>query len=112
MGRRLIFLLSFFFLSFFSFFSSSPLRASRSRVQFLKSPSYAEGRKSGVQKKYEYGCDIATAIRTGKKFDLNALEPVRKESTETDDAKRLHQQGGLDILYQEKLRVHLEQEKY
>ena len=59
-----------------------------------------------VQKKYEYGCDIATAIRTGKKFDLDALEPVRKESTETDDVKRLHQQGGMDILYQEKLRVH------
>ena len=28
-----------------------------------------------VQKKYEYGCDIATAICTRTKFDLVALEP-------------------------------------
>ena len=33
-----------------------------------------------VQKKYEYGCDIATAIRTGKRFDLKTVEPTREES--------------------------------
>ena len=38
-----------------------------------------------VQKKYEYGCDIASAIRTGKRFDLKSEEPKLEESTDKDD---------------------------
>ena len=65
-----------------------------------------------IQKSFEYGCDIATAIRSGNKFDLSALEPVRKISEKTTEADRMLEQGGLDIRYQERLRVHLEREKH
>ena len=30
-----------------------------------------------VQKKYEYGCDMAQAIRAGKAFDINTVKPTR-----------------------------------
>ena len=65
-----------------------------------------------VQKVFEYGCDIATSIRDGKRFDLDAEEPKRKESIKTDDAARMLEQGGFDIRYQETLRVHLERDKH
>ena len=52
------------------------------------------------------------AICTGKRFDLKSEEPSRDESTETDDVKKAYQQSGMDILYQERLHVHLECEKH
>ena len=64
-----------------------------------------------VQKKYEYGCDIATAIRTGKRFDIKSVEPKRGISENKDENEKSHEQGGLDILYQEELRVHLDRKK-
>ena len=65
-----------------------------------------------VQKKFEYGCDIATAIRTGKRFDIKTVKPKRGISQQTDADQKVHQQGGLDILYQEELLVHLDRKKY
>ena len=43
---------------------------------------------------------------------MKSEEPKRDESTESDDTKRAYQQNGMDILYQERLRVHLEREKH
>ena len=65
-----------------------------------------------VQKKYEYGCDIATAIRTGTRFDLKTVEPKREESKKTDKDEKQHEQSGMDIKFQEELRVHLDCKKY
>ena len=39
-----------------------------------------------VQKAFEYGCNIATAIRSGTKFDLLALEPERMISTKDKES--------------------------
>jgi len=39
-----------------------------------------------VQKKYRFGADVAKSIRDGKRFDINAIKPVRAVSTEKDDA--------------------------
>ena len=65
-----------------------------------------------VQKQYEYGCDIAQAIRSGTKFDIKSVQPTREVSTETDDMARKHEQDGLDIMFQEELRVFMERKKY
>ena len=32
-----------------------------------------------IQKTFEFGRDISTAIRDGKKFDLNTKQPTRKK---------------------------------
>ena len=65
-----------------------------------------------VQKKYEYGCDMAQAIRAGKAFDINTVKPTRGQSTETDAEARRHEQGGMDIMYQEELRMYLDRKKH
>ena len=65
-----------------------------------------------VQKKYEYGCDVAKAIRTGVPFDIGVLRPVRQSSNKTDPDAWRHEQDGLDILYQEELRMYLERKKH
>ena len=64
-----------------------------------------------VQKKYEYGCDMAQGIRAGKAFDIDTVKPVRGQSTKTDPEARRHEQGGMDIMYQEELRVYLDRKK-
>ena len=65
-----------------------------------------------VQKKYEYGCNMAQAIRTGKAFDINSVKPVRGQSTKTDPEARQHEQGGMDIMYQEELCMYLDRKKH
>ena len=56
-----------------------------------------------VQKKYEYGCDMAQAIWAGEAFDINSVKLVRGQSTKTDAEAKQHKQGGMDIMYQEEL---------
>ena len=48
-----------------------------------------------VQKKYKYGCDIATAIRTGKRFNIESVEPKRGISENKDKNVKSHEQLSL-----------------
>ena len=58
-----------------------------------------------VQKKYRHGSDIAKSIRDGKLLDLSTEEPTRKLSEEKSEEAKKIDQDGLNIHYQEELRV-------
>ena len=47
-----------------------------------------------------------------KKIDPSSGAPIRQESTDPDSLKKLHEQNGMDIKYQEELSVHLERKKH
>ena len=61
-----------------------------------------------VQKKYRHGSDIAKSIRDGKLVDLSIDEPTRKLSNKGTAEEKAIDQDGLNIRYQEELRVHLD----
>ena len=65
-----------------------------------------------VQEKYEYGCDMAQAIQAREAFDINSVRPVRGQSTKTDAEAKWHEQGGMDIMYQEELQMYLDKKKH
>ena len=60
-----------------------------------------------VQKMYKEGQDIAKSLRELVKVDLTNEKPVRQMWQETGDKKQA-EQDGLDINYQEKLKMYLE----
>ena len=61
-----------------------------------------------VQKNYEYGADIAVSIRDGKKFDMEEVEPIRLISQASDPETKRMEQTGMDIMYQERVKKHLD----
>ena len=61
-----------------------------------------------VQKRYKYGSDIAKAIRSRQQFDIKTVRPTRGISKMDNADKKKHKQDGLDILYQEELRMYLD----
>ena len=61
-----------------------------------------------VQKKYRHGSDIAKSIRDGKLIDLSSEEPTRKLSEASTPEERAIDQDGLNIHYQEELRVYFD----
>ena len=65
-----------------------------------------------VQKRYEYGSDIAKAIRSGQRFDIETVKPTRGISKADNTDEKKHEQDGLDILYQEELRMYLDRKKH
>jgi hypothetical protein len=62
-----------------------------------------------IQKSYKGGQDVATCLEDMKMMDLNAVEPARTLSMETNATVKVVDQTGLDIKYQEELRCHLDQ---
>ncbi len=61
-----------------------------------------------IQRTYKGGQDIAKSLDDMTVIDLQAVEPVRAISRETDATLRAVEQTGLDIKYQEELRRHLD----
>ena len=56
-----------------------------------------------IQKTYKGGIDVSKCLKDIQKIDLDADEPVREVSNDTDQAKKESEQKGYDIKYQEKL---------
>ena len=52
-----------------------------------------------VQKRYEYGSDIAKAFRSRQRFDIKTVKPTRGISKADNADKKKHEQDGLGILY-------------
>jgi hypothetical protein len=61
-----------------------------------------------IQKTYKGGPDIAKSLDEMTVIDLQAVEPTRAISAETDATLKAVDQTGLDIKYQEELRRHLD----
>ena len=56
--------------------------------------------------------DIAKAIWSGQLFKIETVRPTRGISKMNNANKKKHKQDGLDILYQEELRMYLERKNH
>jgi hypothetical protein len=63
-----------------------------------------------IRKTYTGGIDVGQSLEAMKMVDLTAKEPTRTLTTETDPAKMLVDQKGLDITYQARFTRHLDRE--
>ena len=61
-----------------------------------------------IQKTYKGGMDVSRCIKEMQKINLDADEPQKEISTETNQATKESEQRGFDIKYQEKLGRHLD----
>ena len=61
-----------------------------------------------IQKNYKGGIDVGKSLEDMSKVDLDTLQPTRIISSQADAARKIVDQPGLDIKYQEELRRHLD----
>ncbi len=70
-----------------------------------------------VQKTFRYGLDIAMSLRDMEKIDLTQFKPTRLEvpigenATAKDIREAEMEQAGIDIEYQEELKIYLERRR-
>jgi hypothetical protein len=65
---------------------------------------------SYIQRTYKNGKDIAVSLRDMKKFDVDKERPNRMISTADSDDDRKIEQDGFDMIYQARIKQHLERE--
>ena len=61
-----------------------------------------------IRKNYKGGIDVGKSLEDMSKVNLDTEQPARIISSEADAARKIVDQAGLDIKYQEELRRHLD----